>query len=327
MKIICAILTTLFLFSSATPAQEERAAWQITNFDITANVQQAERALSAVAILSATNVGRGTGSSFTFRINSKASIKAVTIGGANANFRTVPESYGNIQRVTVTLPNSFAPSASVVLNVSYSLPVESNTGLAAISPLGSQFLPLSHWYPAPNTAFTLRGADTAPFHLVVNGSNVVSSGVEKTGAGGASGPSVYEQTLNAQPFFVQGDWDKVEGSGESRNITAFIARGATPDEKKQAEAIIGVAANARTYYSGLLGSAPDVPIRLVSTRRGAGFSDTGTILIEPGAFRRTKVDSATALLIAEAVSRLWIGGQTAVRGEGGGLLREGLARF
>src|ERR1700730_7447198 len=323
-RILAVTLTTLalFHFSPTSPAQEEaRAAWQITTFDINANVQQAERALSAVAILSATNVGRGTGSSFTFRINSKASIKAVTAGGANANFRTVPESYGNIQRVTVTLPNSVAPNASLVLNVSYSLPVESNTGLVAISPIGSQFLPLSHWYPAPNTSFTARGADTAPFHLAVNGSNVISSGVEKTGAAGATGSSVYEQTLNAQPFFVQGDWDKIEGAAESKNITAFIARGAAPEEKKQADAIIAVAANARSYYAGLLGPAPDVPIRLVSTRRGAGFSDGGTILIKPGPFRRAKMDSATTLMIAEAISRLWLGGQTAVRGEGG-LLRE-----
>jgi hypothetical protein len=326
-RIFTVALTTLalFVFSSNVPAQEEaRAAWQITNFDINANVQQAERALGAVAILSATNVGRGPGLSFTFRINSKAVIKAVTVGGANANFRTVPESSANIQRVTVTLPGSVAPNGSLALNISYSLPVETNTGLAAISPMGFQFLPLSFWYPAPNTAFTARGADTAPFRLVVNGSNVISSGVEKTGAAGSS---LYEQTLNAQPFFVQGDWDKIEGTAESRNITAFVPRGATAEEKKQTDAIIAIAANARAYYAGLLGPAPDVPIRLVSTRRGAGFNDAGTILIEPGAFRRTKVDSATTLLIAEAISRLWLGGQTAVRGEGGGLLREGLARF
>src|SRR5688572_10716769 len=239
-RILAASLATLaiLLFSSTVPAQEEaRAAWQITNFDINANVQQPERALSAVAILSATNVGRGAGLSFTFRINSKATVKAVTVGGANANFRTVPESYGNIQRVTVTLPSSVAPNGSVVLNISYSLPVESNTGLAAISPTGSQFLPSAFWYPAPNTQFTARGADTAPFRLVVNGPNVISSGAEKTGPAGSS---VYEQTLNAQPFFVQGDWDRIEGAADSKNITAFIAREASPDEKKQAEAIIAI---------------------------------------------------------------------------------------
>ncbi|MGH9932091.1 MAG: hypothetical protein ACREA9_23055 [Pyrinomonadaceae bacterium] len=325
MKIIGAVLTALFLLSSVTSAQEEaRAAWQVTNFDITANIQQAERILSAVAVLSATNVGRGTGASFTFRIAAKASIKSVAVGGATANFRTVPESYGNLQRVTATLPTSVAAGGSLVINISYILPVENNTGNAAISPIESQFLQPSFWYPLPNTLFTVRGADTAPFRLIVNSTNVISSGFEKVNSAGST---VYEQALFAQPFFVLGDWEKVEGTGEAKNITALLPRGAAAEEKKRAEAIINLAANARTYYASLLGPVPEVPIRFVTVRRGAGFSDGGTIFIEPGALRRSKVDSTTALLASEAIARLWISGQTAVRGEGGGLLREALARF
>ncbi len=280
--------------------------------------------MNVVAILSATNVGRGAGVSFTFRINAKAIVKAVTVSGANANFRALPESSGSLQRVTVTLPSSFAPNASAVLNITYSFPVESNTGLAAISSAGSQFLPLSFWYPAPNTPFTVRGADTAPVRLSVNGSGVLSSGVEKSNS---AGDTVYEQPLSAQPLFVQGEWDKVEGAGESKNIAAFLPRGASADERKQAEAAVSLAASARSYYAGLLGPPPEIPIRLVSVRRGSGLSDGGMILLEPGAFRRAKLDSATARLVAEAVSRLWIGGQSPVRGEGGGLLRDALPRF
>src|SRR6266487_3935813 len=98
-------ILVLFLISATAVAQEEaRAAWQVTNFDITTNVQEGERALKAVAILTAKNVGRAPGSTFTFRINSKATITAVTVAGANANFRTVPETHGNLQRVTTTLP-------------------------------------------------------------------------------------------------------------------------------------------------------------------------------------------------------------------------------
>ncbi len=160
--------------------------------------------------------------------------------------------------------------------------------------------------------------------LTVNGGGVLSSGLEKSLA---AGQTLYEQPLNAQPFFVQGDWERVEGSGDGKNITAFVPRGTLADDRKQAEAIVSLAANARAFYAALLGPAPEIPIRLVSLRRGSGFSDGGTILIEPGAFRRAKLDSATARLIAEAVGRLWIGGQTSVRGEGGGLLREGLTRF
>ena len=329
-----AIALNVFL-SASVPAQEEaRAAWQITNFNITANIQQAERTLNAVVILSASNVGRGTGSSFTFRITAKAAVKGVTVGGATANFRSVPESFGNsqidasvkrdLQRVTVTLPSSVASGGALVININYNLPVESNSGLAAISPNETQFLPLSFWYPLPNTLFTLRGADTAPFRLSVNSANVVSSGIEKSSSPGST---AYEQALFAQPFFVQGDWERIEGNGDEKNITALVPRGANPEEKTRAEAIINLTASARAYYASLLGPAPEVPIRLVTVRRGAGFNDSGTIFIEPGVLRRSKVDSATALVISEAVCRLWIGGQTAVRGEGGGLLREALTRF
>jgi hypothetical protein len=51
------------------------------------------------------------------------------------------------------------------------------------------------------------------------------------------------------------------------------------------------------------------------------------VLLETAAFRRAKIDSRTALLVSEAIARLWIGGQTATRGEGSGLVREGLVRF
>jgi predicted negative regulator of RcsB-dependent stress response len=313
------------LLSLTVIAQEEaRAAWQVTNFDITANLPAAGRNLSVVAILSATNVGRAVGSSFTFRLANKAAIKSVTVGGATAIFRIVPEAYGSLQRITVTLPKSVASGGPVVVNINYSLPVESNTGLAAIAPGGSQFLPQSSWYPIPNTPFTVRGADTAPVHLVVNSGNIISSGIDKSVAAGSS---VYEQPLFAQPLFVQGDWDRIEGTAESKNVIAFLPRGAAAEEKKQAEALINLAAGARAYYAGLFGPAPEVPVRLVAVRRGAGLGDGGTLLVDSSAFRRAKIDAATALQISEAVSRLWVGGQTPVRGEGGGLLRDALPRF
>ncbi len=83
----------------------------------------------------------------------------------------------------------------------------------------------------------------------------------------------------------------------------------------------------RTYFTSLLGPAPAVPIKMVAVRRGAGFSDSGTVLLEAAAFRRSKIDSTTARQLAEAIARLWIGGQASVRGEGSGVIREGLVHF
>ena len=169
----------------------------------------------------------------------------------------------------------------------------------------------------------MRGSDTAPFRLTVNGPNAISSGVEK----GGSGSSVYEQGLNAQPFFVQGEWDRIDGTGDVKDVSALVPKGASAEERKQAGSIMSLAASARAFYSAMLGPPPAAPIRIVTVRRGSGFNEAGTVLLEAGALRRSKIDSATALLLSEAVARLWIGGQTAVRGEGGGVIRDGLVRF
>lgn len=323
-SVLVLVLFAFLSFSSPANAQEAaRAVWQVTKFDLTVSVRQVERELSTVAVLKVRNVGNAPGSTFTFRLNPKATVRSVEVGGASVNFRPIAETRGNLLRVETRLAGPGAPGSTISVSITYSIPVETNTGLAAISPIATQFLPGSFWYPSPNTPFTVRGADTAPFRLVVNLPNVVSSGVERESAASR----VYEQELNGQPFFVQGDWDRVEGTGENKSITALTPKGSGQDERKQAEQLIGLTGQARSYFSGLFGPAPAIPIRLVAVRRGAGFSDGGTVLLEAAAFRRSKIDSNTARQIAEAIARVWIGGQTAVRGEGSGVVREGLVRF
>jgi len=322
--LLLAVSVCCFLSPPSVRAQDEaRAAWQATNFDITVNNLGTERALNARAVVSLRNVGRGAGSTLSLRINAKAEIKSLSIGTATAAYRSTPEPRGGAQRLTITLPSTIAPNDTVTATVEYRLPVAENSGLAAISPVVSQFLPLSLWYPTANTPFAVRGADYAPFRVTVNGVSAISSGVEKS----ANGNSIFEQALNGQPFFVAGSWDRIDGSSNAKDIAAFLPKGSGPDERKQAEALIGLTNDARSFYAGLLGAAPAVPLRLVSVIRGAGFDDVGTVLLGEGAFRRKKIDSATALGISEAVARLWIGSETPVRGEGHGVLREGLVRF
>ncbi len=315
--ILCPLLTA----EAQTPVT---VIWQVTSFDINANVQQNERSLSAVATIAATNVGNGSGRTMTLRLNSKASVKSVTVGGATASFRPSPEPRGDLQKIEISLPGSVAPNGNVTAAVTYTLPVESNSGLAAISPIGTEFLPLSFWYPMPNTPYSVRGGDTAPFRLTVNIPNAISSGVEK---GGTAGAISFEQSLNGQPFFVQGDWDKLEGAADGKGVVVMMEKGATAEDRKRAEALIAFAAAARAFYATTFGPAPDVPIRLVAVRRGAGFSDAGTMLFDADTLRLPKIDAATALSIAEAVGHLWIGGQTPIRGEGNGVLRDALVRF
>ncbi|MEJ7710618.1 MAG: hypothetical protein WKF84_12290 [Pyrinomonadaceae bacterium] len=107
----------------------------------------------------------------------------------------------------------------------------------------------------------------------------------------------------------------------------MIPQGASAEERRSAESALAIAAAARDFFASAFGEAPDVPIKLVTVDRGAGFSEAGVVLVSPAAFRRQKLDSVTTLTIAEAVARLWIGGATPLLGEGASVLREGLVRY
>lgn len=319
------LLLLLFSTTHARAQDEARPVWQVTRFDVTATLPapgSTERTLAGRAALSARNVGTGAGRSLTLRINSAAEIKSATVGDASAQYFARAEPRTGLQQVSLTLTTPVPPGSAVNVALDYRLPVPSNSGLAAISPEGAQFLPLSGWYPAPNSQYAVRGADTAPVRLTVNapgGDTVISSGTA-TGA-------TFEQKLSSQPFFLTGKWETVEGANDARGISAHLPRGATADERKRAESLIALAASARSFYTGLFGALPETPIRLVSVTRGGGFDMGGTILLDAAVFRRAKVDALTAQLVGEALARLWFGGATPVRGEGAGVVREGLSRY
>lgn len=328
-RVLLPAVVLVFSTSFATHArqsEEARAAWQVTRFDITVDAAPAsggERSLPVHAVLSARNVGAGVGRTFTVRLSPEVKMNSASVADAQARFTSRNDERNKLQMVQVTLPAPVAPGGLVQIAFDYQLPVRENSGLSSFSPEGLQLLPLSYWYPMPNTPLAPRGADYAPLRLTVKG---LASGETVISTGKASG-NASEQTLNAQPFFLTGKWETIEGANEARGVSALIAAGAGADERRQAEALISLAAAARTFYAGLLGPTPDTPVRIVGVRRGAGFDMAGTILVDHAVFRRAKPDSITALHIAEGVARLWVGGAKGVQDEGSGVIREGLARF
>ncbi|MEP6789512.1 MAG: hypothetical protein ABJB40_13820, partial [Acidobacteriota bacterium] len=166
--------------------------------------------------------------------------------------------------------------------------------------------------------FFARGADTAPVRLKVNTPNsltAVSSGTETGGA--------FDQKLNGQPFFVVGNWDISNQNG----ISVYLPKGATAEGSKRAAELATLTSDAKIFVAGLLGNAPDVPLRIVSGRRGAGFGSGGTIIVDETVFRQSKIDSLTAMNIAEAVAKLWLGNAVAISGDGYGIISEGLSRY
>jgi tetratricopeptide (TPR) repeat protein len=323
------LVSAAFFIPSTARAQqpaEAGPAWQVTTFDLSVNAAGAlgaERAISARATIMARNVGGAPGRTLTLRLSPSAKVEAASVGGETARFQTGKDARAQLQTAQITLPAPVPVGGTLTAALDYRLPVAENTGLAAVTPLGLQFLPLSNWYPAPNTPLAPRGADYAPVRLTVSGlpggDALVSSG--KAAGGG------FDQTLNAQPFFITGRWETVEGSGEARGISALLHAGADADERRAAESLVALAGAARAFYTSLLGPAADVPVRIVGVSRGAGFETGGTLLLNHAAFRRRKLDSVTAVQVADAVARTWVGGAGGVEGDGSGAVREGLPRF
>ena len=321
--VIFTILIFTFVFSAfAQDDSRSSIAWEVKKYDITANLPSVEtdRNVNIKAGLTLKNISGSSGSRLTLRISESADVSAVKVNNSTADFSKGLEKINetqNLQRIIVRLP-SIQANASFTVEVDYKLNVKENSGLSAVSPIGSQFLPLSFWYPTPTSWFFAGGADFAPFKLQItapNNQTIASSGVQSGNA--------FEQKLFGQPFLLTGDWDVVNSNG----VSVYMPKGAGADEKKRAEELALTASEAQNFTANLLGNAPDAPLRLVSVERGAGFSGGGTILIDDSAFRRQKNDAQTVMTIAEGVAKIWLGNANVVLGNGNGAIREGLSRY
>ena len=223
----------------------------------------------------------------------------------------------SLQRNVVRIPSVAAGNVITVV-VDYKINLKDNSSLNTISPTGSQFLPLAFWYPTPNSWFFARGADSAPVRIKINapdGQSSVASGIEASG--------IFDQKISVQPFFTTGKWDVTNSNG----VAVYSPKGMSADGQKRATELSAVVAEARTFAAGFLGTTPEVPLRIVAVKRGGGFSSAGTMLVDEAVFRRSKVDSLTAMNLAEASVRTWIGGTIPVTGDGYGVIREGMTRF
>ncbi len=298
------------------------ATWQVQKYDLDVTLPQDEktRSVSVKAILNLKNVSGKPASTLTLRISTAAEVSNVKINDSLADFTKREEKINavtNLQTIALRLA-PISPDGLLTAMIEYKINLKENTALGAISPNAAQFLPLSYWYPTPNSWYFTQGADTAPVRIKVsvsNGQTVVSSGNDAAGA--------FESKLNGQPFFVAGNWELSDQSG----VSVFMPKGSGADGQKRAAELASLMSDAKSFVAVILGKAPDVPLRIVAGRRGAGFSSGGTVIVDEAVFRRSKIDSLTAMNIAEAAAKLWLGSAVSVTGDGYGVITEGLSRY
>ena len=298
------------------------ATWQVTKYELNVTLPQLEnaRAVTIHTVGSLKNISGAPASTLTLRISPNAEITAITVNGSSIVPTKGEEKTAagtSLQRLVLRIPAVNA-AGEVTATVDYKLTVKENTALNSLSPVESLFLPLSFWYPTPNNWYFAKGADTAPVSIKITGpqgTQLVSAGTSVAGG--------FNSTLNGQPFFVAGDWDVIDQNG----VSVYVPKGSVGEPQKRAAELASLFAEARTFMSSVLGDAPQVPLRIVASRRGAGFADDGTVIVDEAVFRRSKIDSLTATNIAEAAAKLWLGGSVRVKGDGYGVISEGLSRY
>ncbi|HMT08558.1 MAG TPA: hypothetical protein PKA82_11185 [Pyrinomonadaceae bacterium] len=322
-KLKISTLFAVLLFAASAFAQDEIRAvttWQVQKYDVDVTLPAGERdrATACRATVTLKNVSGKAATSLTLRIATNAEVTSLKINDATNEFRASEEKVSpslSLNRQVARIP-SVAAGATITATLEYKFTQKDNSGSASFSPLGSQLLPSSYWYPTPNSWFFGRGPDMAPVRLKVNGApkTIVSAGTDAAG--------VFDSKLSGQPFFVSGDWDVINSNG----VSVYAPKGSA-DAQKLAGELAAIFTSARDFAATYLGTAPQTPLKIVAVHRGAGFSSNGVVLIDDGVFRRKSIDSLTAMNIAEAATKLWIGGSIAVGGEGYGIIREGLARY
>ncbi|MBK9216308.1 MAG: tetratricopeptide repeat protein [Chloracidobacterium sp.] len=326
MRLIHTVLACLFVICAAgfvlgqDPAKPS-ATWQVQKYDIDVTLPaDGSRSIPIRARLSLKNISPRPASSLTLRISPTAEITTVRLNDADSDFSKNEEKINSgvsLQRVSLR-PGPIIAGGVLAVAVEYRLNIKENGGAASLTQGGAHLLPSSYWYPTPNSWFFTQGPDRAPTRIKVNfsaGLSIASSGMASAGA--------FDDRLLVQPFFVAGDWGVTTLNG----VSVLAPKGTGPEGQKRGDEMTALFSEARSFMSGFLGKAPDAPLRIVSTRRGAGFSGGGTLLVDEAAFRRSAVDSTTAMNIAEAAARLWLGNSVSVAGDGYGVISEGMVRY
>ncbi|MCO6511904.1 MAG: tetratricopeptide repeat protein [Aridibacter famidurans] len=295
--------------------------WEVVKYDIEATLPgdfRTGRDLDVDATLTVKNISRNAASTLSLRISDQAAVSSVTVSGAAADFRSSPETTGGarpLQRTVVSVP-PVAPGGDIVVAVKYKLAVKENDGLASLSYAGSQFLPFSFWYPTPTSWFYTGGADFAPVKIKINGGGGLSAGTASDGS--------FDLALNGQPFFVAGQYEQSTVNGVT---IAYTRRGAVPVDPGRLSRVADIASKADAFISSKLGSTLDAPLKIVCVKRGSGFADSGTVLVDDSVLVREKPDASAVQTIVEGIAKSHLGNVISVGGDGYGVIREGLSRF
>ena len=173
MRILYTVFLSLVAVVPSVFAQDDArasATWQVQRYDINASLPQtaSDRNLTAKAVLTLKNASNSPASTVTLRISSNATISAVGVNGGTADFLKREEKLASgetLQRARSRALGCARRDAHGVRRLQAGSKGKQWVEFHFSHRL--QFLPLSFWYPTPNSWYFARGADYAPFKFKV----------------------------------------------------------------------------------------------------------------------------------------------------------------
>ncbi len=331
LRMISAVALSLLAGAGAQAQAPRVESFRATHYEIEATLRPADQTLTAKAKVTFV----ATAASHEVLVELHQDLKVAAITGANGKQLPFDRDNKNPLNLTVSLPETIAPTHEVTLTFDYSGPLNNEDDsptpgirFASIEPKAAYLLLPARWFPLtgfPSNRYTATFKIIVPesFAVVGAGKSSTPSMVAPGAAGGAGQVAYTFLTERPEPAgtFVAGNIQLAPVRAEGMEISVYTPPGQGASATNYAQDI----AQIETFYSSEFGPLPDPNLILAQLPDGSlsSYSAPGIILISAHQWN----PKPNLRLLAQLVAGEWWGNQVLPAAFSDSWLSDGLARY
>ncbi len=328
---ILGVLALVLLSGAGVSAQTTRvAAFRATHYDIEATLRPADQTLSAKAKVTFV----ATSASHDILVELHQDLKVISVAGANGKPLPFDRDNKNPLNLTVSIPETIAPTHEVTLTFDYSGPLNNEDDsptpgirFASIDAKAAYLLLPARWFPLtdfPSNRYTASFKIIVPDSFAVIGTGKSSTpSMVPPGAGGAGQVAYTFKVDRPEPAgtFIAGNIQLAPVRAEGMEISVYTPPGQGTTATNYAQDI----AQIETFYSGEFGPLPNPNLILAQMPDGSlsSYSAPGVLLVSAHQWSGKPNDR----LLAQLVAAQWWGNEVLPATLSDSWLSDGLARY
>ena len=328
---ILGVLALVLLSGASVTAQTARvAAFRATHYDIEATLRPADQTLSAKAKVTFV----ATSASHDILVELHQDLKVNSVTGANGKPVPFDRDNKNPLNLTVSIPETIAPTHEVTLTFDYSGPLNNEDDsptpgirFASIEAKAAYLLLPARWFPLtdfPSNRYTANFKIIVPDSFAVIGTGKSSTpSMVPAGAGGVGQVAYTFKVDRPEPAgtFIAGNIQLAPVRAEGMEISVYTPPGQGTTATNYAQDI----AQIETFYSGEFGPLPNPNLILAQMPDGSlsSYSAPGVLLVSAHQWSPKPNDR----LLAQLVAAQWWGNEVLPATMSDSWLSDGLARY